>query len=78
MAREATKAEKEVFGHDVQIDPATNRPIEQGIGSPKQRTLSHAQAMLKDATERKDAKDIAEAKKLVAALQAPNDPTVVA
>ncbi|MBS0252407.1 MAG: hypothetical protein JSR78_15220 [Proteobacteria bacterium] len=46
MAREATPEEKAVFGHDVKIDPVTNQPIEQGIGSAQQPTMQHLQARL--------------------------------
>jgi hypothetical protein len=46
--RKPSKNQKIVFGHDVKLD-VNNRPIEQGIGSSKQLTLSHWEARLKNA-----------------------------
>ena len=45
VARKPTKEEMEVFGHNVQIDPETDKPIEQGLGSAKQPTASHLAAL---------------------------------
>jgi hypothetical protein len=46
--RRPTRNQKIVFGHDVKLDEK-GRPIEQGIGSASQPTVSHWEARLKTA-----------------------------
>ena len=47
MTRELTEEEAIVFGADAKVDPKTNRPIEQGIGSAHQPTIHSAEAHLR-------------------------------
>ena len=45
MAREATDMEKYIFGQNVKIDPKTDNPIEQGLGSVANPTDQHKAAL---------------------------------
>jgi hypothetical protein len=44
FAEYAEVLRKNVFGHDYKVDPKTNLPLEQGLGSPQNETLNSVQA----------------------------------
>lgn len=84
MTREATNAEKAVFGADVKIDPDTDLPIEQGIGSAsdRERTAQRAAQAAHSAeferlqeAEKSLAAELAEAKTRIASLEKTNTPS---